>query len=199
MLNSSSKNKKDTNYLFMGDYVDRGFQSVETFSLMLCLKIRYKEKVTILRGNHESKEINQSYGFYDECFRKYGNESIWKMFSDAFAYLPLTALISGEVKRKLNLTWADEKIPLIDLLSSRRAFSFSRIPWYHSKLEQISRCASRWSHVRPALVRPWRHKTRYDSFFYIQIVTLASRLESISSRCGFPLWPWYFTRLLVQK
>jgi len=87
----------DTNYLFMGDYVDRGYHSVETFTLMLCLKIRYKERITILRGNHESKEINKSYGFYDECFKKYGNESIWKMFSDVFGYLPLSGLISNEI------------------------------------------------------------------------------------------------------
>mmetsp|Transcript_24567 Transcript_24567/g.28625 ORF Transcript_24567/g.28625 Transcript_24567/m.28625 type:complete len:310 (-) Transcript_24567:55-984(-) len=87
----------DTNYLFMGDYVDRGYHSVETFSLMLCLKIRYKDRITILRGNHESKEINKSYGFFDECYKKYGNESIWKLFSDVFGYLPLSGLISSEV------------------------------------------------------------------------------------------------------
>ena len=81
----------------MGDYVDRGYHSVETFSLVLCLKIRYKDRVTILRGNHESKEINRIYGFFDECLKKYGNESVWKLFSDVFSYLPLTALINNDV------------------------------------------------------------------------------------------------------
>lgn len=57
----------DTNYVFLGDYVDRGYYSIETISLLICLKLRYPSRVYLVRGNHESRAVTQTYGNWKCC------------------------------------------------------------------------------------------------------------------------------------
>ncbi|PKA53451.1 Serine/threonine-protein phosphatase BSL1 like [Apostasia shenzhenica] len=107
-------------YLFLGDYVDRGQHSLETICLLLALKIEYPENVHIIRGNHEAADINALFGFRLECIERMGeNDGIWAWtrFNQLFNYLPLAALIEkkiicmhGGIGRSINMVEQIEKI-----------------------------------------------------------------------------------------
>lgn len=124
VVTNATSQSADTRYIFLGDFVDRGYFSLETFTLLMCLKAKYAntrspsyilildapqylltarntdrfpDQIVLVRGNHESRQITQVYGFYEECQQKYGNASVWKACCHVFDFLVLAAIVDGEI------------------------------------------------------------------------------------------------------
>merc|ERR1740123_2896365 len=89
----------ETSYLFLGNYINRGYDSISCLCLLFVLKARYPQRITLLRGAHETAQMSQVYGFYDECMRRYhyGGPTVWRALCDVFTMLPLAAVVEGDV------------------------------------------------------------------------------------------------------
>jgi serine/threonine-protein phosphatase PP1 catalytic subunit len=81
-------------YLFLGDYVDRGKKSLEVIVLLFALKLRYPKSVFLIRGNHETPEMTELFGFADECREKYDRQ-LWPLFLRVFDTLPIGAVVAN--------------------------------------------------------------------------------------------------------
>lgn len=89
-------------YLFLGNYVDRGKNSLEVICLLFALKLKYPEQLHLLRGSHEDIKINKNFGFGEECINRLGEDindpnSVFQRFNKLFEYLPLAAVIQNKI------------------------------------------------------------------------------------------------------
>ncbi|VDM63668.1 unnamed protein product [Angiostrongylus costaricensis] len=85
------------NYLFLGDYIDRGRWSLETMLLLFSLKLKFPENFLLLRGNHETTIVNRIYGFYEDIVRRFGTPRLFNTFQEVFAMMPLSVVISDRI------------------------------------------------------------------------------------------------------
>lgn len=158
-------------YLFMGDYVDRGYHSLNTFLYLACLKLQFPDTITLLRGNHESRQVSNRYGFYFEIILNYGGPGLWMMCNDVFDLLPMAALVDEDVFCVHG--GLSPKIPMIENISL-----LDRQQELPSNGPLADLC---WSD--PENVREWRENSRGAGYLFGRTQTMKftriNRLECV--------------------
>jgi len=86
---------QDINYLFLGDYVDRGIYGIEVVLTLLCIKMSYPKSVILLRGNHESRNMTENFTFREEVITRFDNE-MYNLFMECFDSMPISAIVDGK-------------------------------------------------------------------------------------------------------
>ena len=136
---------------------------METISLLVCLKLRYPHRVHLIRGNHESRGVTQSYGFYTECSRKYGNANVWHYFTDMFDFLTLSVVINDQIfcvhGGKLLSQCRPVPVPAHRFRNPSSFFTFRSLAFHsfyrsNQNHRPVPRNTPRGSYGRPRLVRP---------------------------------------------
>ncbi|KAF8001428.1 hypothetical protein HF325_003929 [Metschnikowia pulcherrima] len=106
-------------YLFNGDFVDRGSWSCEVALYLYVLKVIYPKSIFINRGNHETNDMNKTYGFTDECEAKYSRK-VFEAFAESFGALPLATLINQLYLVMHGGLFSNDKVTLDDIRKINR-------------------------------------------------------------------------------
>ena len=143
-------------FLFLGDYVDRGDYSVELLALLLCLKLKYKERMFLLRGNHETRAVNRDYGFYRDLVSRYdaSADELWELCNRLFDFMPLAAIVD----KRLFCVHGGLS-PLMKSLEDVRTCERRVEPEIESMMAHLL-----WSD--PGSVDTWRRTQRRTGYFF---------------------------------
>jgi len=183
---------KENRFLFMGDYVDRGNQSILTFAYLAALKLKYPENIYLLRGNHESRQVNAMYGLYSESFSTYGHYGIWNLCNEVFDLLPMAAVVSNEVFAVHG--GLSPQLPLIEKINTVNRFEElpSNGPFCDLTWSDPSEDETRWS-INSRGAGYIFGKKQVDAFCHLNNISFITRSHQLAME-GFQ---WFFDQKLI--